>query len=127
MDESNETCAVPEQPRQRRWSMADVPWWAVIVVLIGIYIAYYMLSREMYIQAFKFILPGIKITLQVTVLAYALALVIGLIAGLMPRLQEPYLVRSVHSLRRDSPRPAHAGHPSLRRLCNLAGHPGCHQ
>ena len=80
MDESSESCAIPEQPKQRRWSLADVPWWVVIVAIFAIFIAYYMLSREKYIEALKFILPGVKITIQVTVLAYLLALVIGLIA-----------------------------------------------
>jgi len=91
VDESSESCAIPEQPRQRRWSLADVPWWVVIVAIAGIFIAYYMLSRELYVQALKFILPGVKITLQVTVLAYALALVIGLIAGLMRVSKNPVL------------------------------------
>jgi His/Glu/Gln/Arg/opine family amino acid ABC transporter permease subunit len=82
----------PEQPtKQRRISLADVPWWGVIIVLLGIYIAYSMLSNERYVDAIRFILPGVKLTLQVTFLAYALALVIGLIAGMMRVSENPVL------------------------------------
>jgi len=80
-----------KQAKTRRISLADVPWWAVIVVLAGIYVVYAMLSSEMYIDALTFILPGVKITLQVTFFAYALALVIGLIAGLMRVSKNPVL------------------------------------
>lgn len=80
-----------EKAKSRRISLADVPWWVVIIVLVGIYIAYAVLSSERYIEAMKFILPGVKITLQVTFLAYALALVIGLIAGLMRVSKNPIL------------------------------------
>jgi polar amino acid transport system permease protein len=71
--------------------MANVPWWVVIIVLVGAYLAYSMLSNEEYVKAFRFILPGVKITLQVTIAAYGLALVIGLIAGLMRVSKNPVL------------------------------------
>jgi len=80
-----------EKARRRRISLADVPWWVVIIILLGIYIAYAVLSSERYIEAMRFILPGVKITMQVTLLAYALALVIGLIAGLMRVSKNPVL------------------------------------
>ncbi|MDH7485667.1 MAG: amino acid ABC transporter permease [Anaerolineae bacterium] len=87
------TSATPElgKAKKERISLADVPWWVVIIILIGIYVTFAVLSNERYIEAFRFILPGVKITMQVTVLAYALALVIGLIAGLMRVSKNPVL------------------------------------
>ena len=88
------TCALPEpEPpaKRQRLSLGDVPWWVVIIVLFGIYIAYAVLSSERYMDAFRFILPGVRLSLQVTFLAYALALVIGLIAGLMRVSKNPVL------------------------------------
>jgi His/Glu/Gln/Arg/opine family amino acid ABC transporter permease subunit len=82
----------PEKPAaRRRIRLADVPWWVVILVLLGAYLAYAMLSDEGYKEAIGFIIPGVKLTLQVTFLAYALALVIGLIAGMMRVSKNPLL------------------------------------
>lgn len=87
------TSVTPElgKAKKERINLAEVPWWVVIIILIGIYVAFAVLSNERYIEAFRFILPGVKITLQVTFLAYALALVIGLIAGLMRVSKNPVL------------------------------------
>ena len=87
--------AEPEQEleptKRRRISWAEVPWWVVITVLVGIYVVYGMLSDEKYVEAFRFILPGVRLTLQVTFLAYGLALVIGLVAGLMRVSKNPVI------------------------------------
>ena len=88
------TCEVPEPAkpaRKRRMTLSEAPWWVVIIVVVGIFVAYGVLSSERYREAMKFILPGVKLTLQVTFLAYALALVIGLIAGLMRVSKNPVL------------------------------------
>ena len=102
MAEPTVTTTKSKQAKTRRISLADVPWWVVIVVLVGIYVAYAMLSSEEYIEAFRFILPGVKITLQVTFFAYALALVIGLIAGLMRVSKNPvlYAISTLYVTRR---------------------------
>ncbi len=44
------TTTTSERAKPRRISLADVPWWVVIVVLVGIYLAYAMLSNEKYID-----------------------------------------------------------------------------
>jgi len=88
------TCEIPEQDRpsaRRRISLADAPWWVVVVILMGIGVVYVMFTNQRYSDALKFVLPGIKITLQVTFAAYGLALIIGLIAGLMRVSKNPIL------------------------------------
>ena len=62
--------------------LARLPWWALILLLLGIGLVYAILTVPNYTDAFLFIVPGLKITLFVSVLAFAIALVVGLIVGL---------------------------------------------
>jgi His/Glu/Gln/Arg/opine family amino acid ABC transporter permease subunit len=68
-------------------SALTFPWWIVIILGgLGIGLLYIFLnptSRALYSSAFWFILPGVWLTLRVTVLSYAIALVVGLVIGLM--------------------------------------------
>jgi polar amino acid transport system permease protein len=75
--------------------MAEFPWW-VLIILVGFVAALTAIllnptQREIYSAAFKFIVPGVLITLFVTVCAYSIALVIGLIVGLMRLSKNPWL------------------------------------
>jgi polar amino acid transport system permease protein len=62
--------------------LANLPWWLLIVVLLGLLIVYRIVTNEQYNVIFTAIIQGITITLQVTVAAYSLAVVIGLLVGL---------------------------------------------
>lgn len=75
--------------------MTDFPWWVVIIVG-GFALALVLIlldpeRRAIYGAAFRFIVPGIGLTLFVTACAYAIALVIGLIVGLMRLSRNPWL------------------------------------
>jgi polar amino acid transport system permease protein len=59
-----------------------VPWWAVIIIILGIFVGYSVLTSEAYLKVLRFVMEGVKLTLQTTVLAFALALALGLIGGL---------------------------------------------
>jgi polar amino acid transport system permease protein len=79
----------------RRPGWRAFPWW---IVIIGGGLAALLLNilldpekRALYGSAFRFILPGVGITLFVTACAYAIALVIGLIIGLMRLSSNPFL------------------------------------
>lgn len=61
----------------------SIPWWAVILGFVGIFVAWSVLTSEAYMRAFAFIIDGVRLTLQVTVISYLIALVVGLIFGLM--------------------------------------------
>ncbi len=60
----------------------DFPWWLVAIfgflVIMGILIA----TQIEYNEAFKFILPGIQVTLYTTFVSFGIALILGLFAGL---------------------------------------------
>jgi polar amino acid transport system permease protein len=59
-----------------------IPWWAVIIAALGIFVGYSVLTSEAYLKVIDFVLEGVKLTLQTTVMAFALALILGLLGGL---------------------------------------------
>ncbi len=63
--------------------MANVPWWALIIVAAGFFLLYLILSDANYHETFNYLRAGIAMTLYITMLAFPIATVIGLITGLM--------------------------------------------
>jgi polar amino acid transport system permease protein len=77
--------------------LQDFPWWFVALILIAIYAAYIIITRENFRDAFNFIIAGIGITIQTTLSAYAIAVVIGLITGL-GRISRNVVIRNTATL-----------------------------
>lgn len=74
-----------EKAKESRASLIPwgrVPWWAVIVIVLGVFVSYSMLTSEAYLKVLNFVMDGVKLTLQTTVMAFALALILGLLGGL---------------------------------------------
>jgi polar amino acid transport system permease protein len=77
-----------EKPRQEPgmfpWTtrLKTLPWWMIVLLLMGVALVYAIISTPNYTSAFLFIVPGLKITLMVSVSAFSIALVVGLIVGL---------------------------------------------
>lgn len=73
-------------PRSAQGSLTDVlaglPWWLLILVLAGIFLAFSFYTSETYNEIFDFVRKGIIVTIRVTLGAYAVAIVLGLLAGL---------------------------------------------
>lgn len=59
-----------------------VPWWLIIIVVVGAIVLYSMLQEQKYVDALTYLLRGVGLTIVLAVASYAIALVIGLIAGL---------------------------------------------
>lgn len=82
-------------PAARRSRALSFPWWVVILLAgFGLFLVYLLLNptaRAYYASAFRFIVPGVGLTIFVTVCAYAIALVIGLVVGLMRLSSNPIL------------------------------------
>ncbi|HNP88412.1 MAG TPA: amino acid ABC transporter permease [Kouleothrix sp.] len=72
-------------------TLNNLPWWLIIILLVGAYVIYSMLQEEKYVQALTYLLQGIGLTVIISVVAYAIALVIGLIAGLGRVAKNPIL------------------------------------
>jgi polar amino acid transport system permease protein len=60
-----------------------VPWWAVILAIVGITVGWSVLTSEEYLKVIRFVVDGLKLTLQVTFISYLIALLVGLVFGLM--------------------------------------------
>lgn len=61
--------------------LEGVPWWALILLLVGLWILYLILNTEVYRDAFLFLLEGIRLTILITLSAFAISLVLGLITA----------------------------------------------
>lgn len=70
----------PDENWSSNWR--DFPWWLVAIFTFLILMAILILRNPNYNEAFKFIIPGIQITLYTTLVAFAIALVLGMLAGL---------------------------------------------
>jgi polar amino acid transport system permease protein len=62
--------------------LKNLPWWALLLLLLGIALIYAISNNPNYNDAYNFIVPGLKITISVSVISFAIALVVGLIVGL---------------------------------------------
>ena len=62
--------------------LADLPWWALIILLLGALIVYFIIISPEYQRAFLFLVAGVKLTLAVSVISFGIALVFGLVLGL---------------------------------------------
>lgn len=72
------------QPKLIPWTerLAQVPWWALIILLIGALIVYFFFTSATYQDAFLFLIAGVRLTVLVSLISFGTALVLGLIAGL---------------------------------------------
>ena len=84
----------PELHTQDDSSWRDFPWWLVAILGFLALIGFFIITDEDTREAFLFIIPGISITLQITLGGFALALIIGLLAGL-GRISKNAFIRNV--------------------------------
>ena len=76
--------AARKEPGVIPWTtgLKQLPWWALFLLLLGVALVYAIATIPNYTDAFFFIVPGLKVTLLASVVAFAIALVVGLIVGL---------------------------------------------
>ncbi len=63
-------------------SLAELPWWLLILALAGVFFAFTIYTEETYSEIFNFVKDGVVVTIRVTLIAYTIAITIGLFAGL---------------------------------------------
>lgn len=62
--------------------LADLPWWALIILLLGLILTVNFMTDATYREIFSVVITGIRLTILVTVVAYFFALILGLTAAL---------------------------------------------
>jgi polar amino acid transport system permease protein len=90
MDNTLDT-AKPTSYVPRRGSMANVPWWAFILALAGLGVILLILGNTNYRETFLFLKTGVKVTLEITIIAFPIATIIGLFVGLARLSKNPVL------------------------------------
>jgi len=76
-----ESISVPEISI-RGIKLKDFPWWFVALIFIAIWASFIIITKENYTEAFVFIISGIRLTVIISLTAYAMASILGLLAGL---------------------------------------------
>ena len=76
-----ESISVPEISI-RGIKLKDFPWWFVALIFIAIWASFVIITKENYTEAFVFIISGIRLTVIISLTAYAMASILGLLAGL---------------------------------------------
>lgn len=71
--------------------ISTLPWWLIILLLLGVFLVYQFSTNETYITALTRIANGIVTTVLVTLIAFFLAIVFGLIAGLGRVSKNPFI------------------------------------
>lgn len=61
--------------------LSEFPWWVLLLLLLSIILIYNFITNETYNAIFGRILEGVRLTILITINAYALSLVIGLITA----------------------------------------------
>jgi polar amino acid transport system permease protein len=84
------------QMQDENWTSnwREFPWWLVAIIGFLVLMAILVVTDPEINEAFVFIIPGIWVTLRITLLAFALALIIGLLAGL-GRISKNALIRNI--------------------------------
>jgi polar amino acid transport system permease protein len=77
-----ESASLGALKEQRDKRLAQFPWWFLAMILIAVWTAFIIYSRDNYREAFGRIIAGLGITIVTSLVAYAIALVFGLLAGL---------------------------------------------
>ena len=80
-----------------KWDKSEFPWWLVgMLMVIGGMVAAIILSTD-YNETYFVILPGLTLTIVVTVSAFILATLLGLLLGLM-RMSRSIVLRNLSQL-----------------------------
>lgn len=61
--------------------LAEFPWWMIMILLAGAILVYNFFTNTTYQDIITTLAAGIKLTIIVTIIAYALSLVIGLLTA----------------------------------------------
>lgn len=69
----------------------EIPWWGLLIGLLGIIAIFAMANSKNYRDSFSFLSQGIKLTIYMSLVAFGLALIIGLITGVAQTSKNPII------------------------------------
>src|SRR4051794_28736043 len=70
--------------RPSDWSRiaSRAPWWLIIILVVGAFVLFSMLTNERYVNALSYLIRGVGLTVFLSIVSYVIALMLGLVAGL---------------------------------------------
>jgi polar amino acid transport system permease protein len=88
-----------EQPEEivdesQKKTLATQPWWLFAMILMFLYMAWSIYTKENLQEAFNFIIRGLGTTIFVAIISYILAVFLGLITGL-GRISRNVVIRNI--------------------------------
>jgi len=78
-------------------TMSGVPWWFLIIMLVGAFVVFKFSTDGTYRDIFNFVKAGIPLTIRITLTAYAISITIGLFAGL-GRVSKNFVIYNIATL-----------------------------
>ena len=61
--------------------LQDAPWWALVLIFLGVLFVYLIFTSPTYQDAFIFLIAGVKFTIFITLTSFLISLVLGLVTG----------------------------------------------
>ena len=62
--------------------LANLPWWGLVILLLAVFFVYSFATDQRYQEVIGKLIVGVRLTVFVTIVAYAFAITIGLFTGL---------------------------------------------
>lgn len=81
----------------RTVNLSTLPWWAIILLILGFVIIYFIFTDKNYSETFQYLLAGVVTTLRITLFAFPIATVIGLFVGLA-RLSKNIILNTIATI-----------------------------
>lgn len=81
--DSNTSALPPITQRGIFLQLKKLPWWLVMMGILGVYVGVLVLADETYNSIFMALQQGVIVTLRISILSYILALMIGLFVGII--------------------------------------------
>ena len=74
--------SVPGVQSQATERLANLPWWGLAILLAAVFFIYSFTTDQRYQEVIEKLIVGVRMTLTVTIIAYAFAITLGLFTGI---------------------------------------------
>lgn len=78
-------------------NLSTMPLWALVIMLMGLFLVYQFLFDETYIAIIRYLIDGVRLTIYVTLTAYSLSLILGLTTAVW-QMSDKLVIRNLAQL-----------------------------
>ena len=62
--------------------LSDFPWWLLFILMAGVFLVYNFVTNATYKAIITYLAVGIRLTITITLIAFAFSLILGLLTAL---------------------------------------------